>query len=310
MIYFYKTENNQVVQLPRLEDGCWVRAISPNQEELSFLTDQLELDVDFIRSSLDEEESSRIETEDDQTLVIFDLPLTANEDNNTVHYTTRPLGIIITQSHVVTISSWRSPILDEMADGTVKGVRTQLKTRFLLMLLFRASTKFLQYLKQIDRASSSLENQLNKATKNELLMELLGFEKSLVYFSTSLKSDEITLEKILRGRVIKMYEEDQDLLEDVLIEIKQAVEMANIYSSTLSRSMDAFSAIISNNMNRVVNTLTCITVLMEIPTIIFSLYGMNVDGLWFDGSVWFALILAAAVTILVAVILFAKKMFK
>lgn len=310
MLHFYKTEYNRVIQLDEFSDGCWISAIAPNDNEITYLIDDLKLDPDFVRSSLDEEESSRIETEDNQTLVIVDIPITTNEDNNTVHYTTHPLGIIITEKNVITISSRSNPIIDEIANNVVKNVQTHLKTRFLLILLFRGATKYLQYLKQIDKISSNLETQLHKSTKNEVLVQLLGLEKSLVYFSTSLKSDEITLEKILRGRVIRMYEDDQDLLEDVLIEVKQAIEMANIYSSTLSRTMDAFSAIISNNLNIAMKILTSITILLQIPSIIFSFYGMNVAGLWFDQFVWFPLIVSIIAAALLAIILMKNKMFK
>lgn len=310
MLHFYKTEYNRVIQLDEFSDGCWISAIAPNDNEITYLIDDLKLDPDFVRSSLDEEESSRIETEDNQTLVIVDIPITTNEDNNTVHYTTHPLGIIITEKNVITISSRSNPIIDEIANNVVKNVQTHLKTRFLLILLFRGATKYLQYLKQIDKISSNLETQLHKSTKNEVLVQLLGLEKSLVYFSTSLKSDEITLEKILRGRVIRMYEDDQDLLEDVLIEVKQAIEMANIYSSTLSRTMDAFSAIISNNLNIAMKILNSITILLQIPSIIFSFYGMNVAGLWFDQFVWFPLIVSIIAAALLAIILMKNKMFK
>ncbi len=310
MLHFYKTEYNRVIQLDEFSDGCWISAIAPNDNEITYLIDDLKLDPDFVRSSLDEEESSRIETEDNQTLVIVDIPITTNEDNNTVHYTTHPLGIIITEKNVITISLRSNPIIDEIANNVVKNVQTHLKTRFLLILLFRGATKYLQYLKQIDKISSNLETQLHKSTKNEVLVQLLGLEKSLVYFSTSLKSDEITLEKILRGRVIRMYEDDQDLLEDVLIEVKQAIEMANIYSSTLSRTMDAFSAIISNNLNIAMKILTSITILLQIPSIIFSFYGMNVAGLWFDQFVWFPLIVSIIAAALLAIILMKNKMFK
>jgi len=179
------------------------------------------------------------------------------------------------------------------------------------MLLFRGATRYLMYLKQIDRIASHLESKLHKSMKNQELIELLGLEKSLVYFSTSLKSNEVTLEKILRGRVIKMYDEDQDLLEDVLIEVKQAIEMANIYSSILSGTMDAFASIISNNLNIVMKVLTSITILMAIPTMVFSFYGMNIEnGLFLDQFQWFPLAFSAVATGIVAAILVKKNMFK
>lgn len=311
MINFYKTENNQITKITNYVNGCWINVVNPNSEEISYLVDDLKIDRDFVLSSLDEEESSRIENEDDTTLVIVDMPVMTNEDNNTVHYTTMPIGIIITQTNIVTISFKENPVIEDFANGLVKNIKTELKTRFLLSILFRGATRYLQYLKQIDRLSSNLETRLHKSMKNQELIELLGLEKSLVYFSTSLKSNEVTLEKILRGRVIKMYEEDQDLLEDVLIEVKQAIEMANIYSSILSGTMDAFASIISNNLNIVMKVLTSITILMSIPTMIFSYYGMNITGgLFLDQFQWFPMVLSIIATIVVWLILVKKDMFK
>lgn len=311
MINFYKTETNRIVPLTSFADGCWISAVSPTPEEISYLVDDLKIDPDFVRSSLDAEESSRIETEDEQTLVIVDLPLMEREDDGeTIVYTTAPIGIIITEKNVVTISLKENPVIDDMTNGLVKNVQTQLKTRFLLSFLFRAATRYLQYLKQIDRLSSDREYQLHKSMRNKELIQLLGLEKSLVYFTTSLKANEITLEKILRGRVIKMYEEDQELLEDVLIEVKQAIEMANIYSSILSGTMDAFASIISNNLNIVMKVLTSITILMAIPTMVFSFYGMNVEGLWLDQYAWFPLVFSGIITVIAAIILVKNKMFR
>lgn len=309
MLNFYKTIDNRVTEVEELTEGCWVSAISPTETEVAYLTGELKLDTDFVRSSLDEEESSRIETEEDQTLVIVDAPFSMTEKENTILYTTRPLGIIITPAYVVTISSEEVAVLSELADGVIKNVQTQMKTRFLLMLLYRVATRYLQYLKQIDKISNMVELQLHKSMENRELIQLLGLEKSLVYFSTSLKSNEVTLEKILRGRVIKLYEEDQDLLEDVLIEVKQAIEMSNIYSSILSGTMDAFASVISNNLNIVMKALTAITILMAIPTMVASFYGMNVTGLPIP-RFWFAISISAVLTLIVAIILIKTKMFK
>ena len=311
MIQFYLTEHNRMVKIPSFTEGCWINVISPTVDEISYLVDQLQLDRDFVRAALDEEESSRIENEDDQTLVLVDIPFLTSEDNDTVLYTTRPLGIIMTETNIVTISLQNNTFISDFANGMIRNVQTQLKTRFLLRILLRGATQYLTYLKQIDKITSSLESKLDKSMKNRLLMQLLGLEKSLVYFSTSLKADEITLEKILRGRIIKMYEEDQDLLEDVLIEVKQAIEMASIYSRTLSSTMDAFSSVINNNLNIVMKILTAVTVLLEIPNMVFSFYGMNIDGgLWMDRFQWAPLGIAILLTLIAAIILFKAKMFK
>lgn len=308
MLSFYKTINNAVVKVDAASEGCWVNAVSPTVEEINFLTEELKLDRDFVSAALDEEESSRVETEDEQTLIIIDTPMATTEDNHTLVYTTMPVGIILTPLNVVTVCLNEVSAITDVTNGFVKNVQTAMKTRFILTLLLRIAQSFLIRLKHINKMSSHMENELHKSMKNKELIQLLGLEKSLVYFSTSLKSNEITLEKILRGRVIKLYEEDQELLEDVLIEFKQAIEMSNIYSSILSGTMDAFASIISNNLNIVMKILTIITTLMAIPTMIFSFYGMNTQDMGsFLPFNWFALALSAVIVTIAGVILFKKK---
>ena len=311
MLNFYKTRDNRVEEIPSLEEGCWVSAVAPTEEEVRFLTGEMGLDADFVRSSLDEEESSRIENEGDQTLVIVDIPVSERQDEKTILYSTTPIGIIMTSEYVITISTRSQAILSELSGGVVKNVATHLHTRFLLSLLLRIASRYLTYLKQIDKISYVTEQQLHKSMRNKELIQLLGLEKSLVYFSTSLKGNEITLEKILRGRIIRLYEEDQDILEDVLIEIKQAIDMCNIYSSILSGTMDAFASVISNNLNIVMKILTSLTIVMAIPTIVSSFYGMNIaGGMPLDQFWWFPVLLSVVIAAIVALILVKKDMFR
>lgn len=309
MITFMKTENNRLVQLSAIEDGCWVNVVSPDEKEITYLVETLKLDNGFVRSSLDEEETSRIESEDDQTLIIVDVPVAEKQSENTILYTTMPIGIIIADKVIYTISLKENAVLSEFAGNMVKNVQTHLRTRFLLTLLLRIATRYLQYLKQIDKISHLMEQQLHKSMKNQELIQLLGLEKSLVYFSTSLKANDITLEKILRGRFIKLYDDDKELLEDVLIEIKQAIEMSSIYSDVLSGTMDAFASIISNNLNIVMKVLTSITIVMSIPTIIASFYGMNVSGMPLTNFWWFPVALSVVSMFVVGFILVKKKLF-
>ena len=308
MIEFYKTINNKISRIDSLEDGCWINVVSPSEEEIGYLIEDLQLDSGFVRSSLDEEETSRIESEDDQVLLIIDAPRATTEAQNTILYTTMPFGIIIKDTFLVTICLSECSVLKEVADGMVRNIQTHLKNRFIFSVLLRIATRYLQYLKQIDMITNMMEEQLQRSMRNKELFQLLGLEKSLVYFSTSLKSNEVTLEKLLRGRVIKLYEEDQDLLEDVLIEFKQAIEMANIYSSILSGMMDAFSSIISNNLNIVMKVLAAVTILMSIPTIIASFYGMNVTGIPLP-DFWFPVVISGVVVLVAAIILIKMKMF-
>ena len=311
MIEFLKTQTpGRVERIEAPEPGCWVNAVAPTPEERIWLEQELGVLPEFVSSALDEEESSRIEREDGQTLVMIDVPYIEEEqDEKTILYTTTSIGIILTPANFITVSARETLIIDEFADGKVRGVQTHLKTRFLLAILLRVATRFQVYLKQIYRLSSATESQLHRSMQNKELFQLLGLEKSLVYFSTSLKANELTLEKILRGRIIKLYEDDQDLLEDVLIEIKQAIEMCSIYSGILSGTMDAFASIISNNLNIVMKILAAVTMVMAIPNIVFGFYGMNVVG--FEGI---TMIVPLAVTLVLmalsAVILARLGMFK
>lgn len=207
-------------------------------------------------------------------------------------YSTLPIGILVTKTNVITVCLRENPIISEFSEGVVKGVQTELRTQFVLRIMLRVATRYLQFLKQIDKLSSSLEKQLRKSMKNKELIQLLDVQKSLVYFSTSLKADETTLEKLMRGRYIKLYEEDQDLLEDVLIEIKQAIEMSSIYLNILSGTMDAFASVISNNLNIVMKVLASVTIVISIPNIIAGFYGMNVDGLPLNQFWWFPIVVA------------------
>lgn len=310
MLEYYKTFDNVTKKIEQPEVGCWINAVGPTSVEIDFLVTEIGVLPEFIRASLDAEESPHIDYDDDerQTLVIVDYPSAEENEKqseNALLYTTLPLGVVITKGYVVTISLYENLGVEDMAMGRIKGINTNMKTRFLLLLMLRISQRFLIYLRQIDQITSRTEQRLHQSMRNKELIQMLGLEKSLVYFSTSLKTDEVTLNKIMRGKLITLYEEDQDLLEDVLIEIHQAIEMCNIYSNILSGTMDAFASVISNNLNIVMKVLTVITIVMAIPNVIFSFYGMNVAGLpipeW-----WFPMLLAI-IACVVAIFIFVKK---
>jgi magnesium transporter len=306
MIDFYTSENGAISKKNTATGGCWISVVDPSPNEIKTLIEDYGLDSGFVKSSLDEEESSRIEREDDQTLIIVDTPVSSVDDENNQIFYTQPIGIILTEDFVFTISIKPVRIIDEAVNGAVRNLRPNFKTRFVLQLLLRIATHFLFYLKQIDKISSASEQQLHDAMKNELLMQLLALEKSLVYFSTSLKANEATIEKIFRGRVIKLYDEDQDLIEDVLIEMKQAIEMASIYTQILASMMDGFSSVISNNQNNVMWMLTVVTVIMEIPNIIFAFYGINTGTLPIAETWYFPVALTGFLMLVVALILIKK----
>ncbi|MDE5854904.1 MAG: magnesium transporter CorA family protein [Ruminococcus sp.] len=307
MINYYKnSETGRLYNTEKPSVGCWISVVDPTPQEIKLLIENFGLDSGFIKSSLDEEESSRIEREDEQTLIIIDTPVSSIDDSETKIFYTMPIGIILTNENVITISLHESQLIDEAVRGTIRNLRPSFKTRFVLQLLLRIAALFLYYLKQIDKISSIAEKQLHNAMKNELLMQLLALEKSLVYFSTSLKANEATIEKIFRGRVMKLYDEDQDLLEDVLIEMKQAIEMSSIYSGILSSMTEGFSGVISNNLNIVMWRLTIVTIIMQIPNIIFAFYGINTVDLPLPYT-WFPIVLAVVITAVATFILLKWK---
>ncbi len=298
--------------------GCWVNAVAPSEEERAWLEAEVGVLPEFVLSALDEEETSRVDYDEDarQIFVIVDYPV-VDEDGTVraslpLQYDTMPLTMVFLpeKSLFVTISTRENEVVADLRDGRVRGVDTRYRTRFLLQTLLHISQLYLVYLRRIDRISSHTEARLHASVRNEELIQMLNLEKSLVYFSTSLKADEVTLNKIAQGRIIPLYEDDQDLLEDVLVEVHQAIEMANIYSNTLSGTMDAFASIISNNLNIVMKVLSVITIVMAIPNIVFGFYGMNVD-LPFDGvpllDNWAFPLLLAAVGCLVAALIFKRK---
>ena len=307
LLSIHKTIDGKMTKLEAIQDGCWVNLTYPSEDELTTAAATLGVEPAFLRAALDEEETSRIDTEDGQTLIIIDLPSVEKDD--AVVYSTLPLGIIVTEKHIITVCLKESSILKDMQDGLVRGAETQKRTSFILYMLLQVAKRYLQYLKQIDKIYNYMERQLYKSQRNKELIQLLDLEKALVYFNTSLKANEVTLEKILRGRIVTLYEEDHDLLEDVLIEVRQAIEMANIYSSIISGMMDAFASVISNNLNVIMKVLTSITILLTIPNIIFGFYGMNVAGLPFDQFWWFPLVAAGLAILLVAVILKRRDLF-
>ncbi len=309
MINYYKTINGRIQEIEEYEPGCWINCVEPDGEEVASLIKDFSIEPDFFRASLDEEESSHIDHENGVTLIIIDIPAVEKFDTS-IRYTTMPIGIMITEKNVITVSIRDNPILSEFSEGVVKDVLTNYKTQFVFHIMLRVAAKYLQYLKQIDKISEHVEQKMKKAMRNKEIMQLFEIQKSLVYFSSSLKADEITLEKLMRGRHIKLYEDDQDLLEDVLIEIKQAIEMVGIHLNIMSGKMDTFASIISNNLNMVMKVLASLTLIVSIPTVISGLYGMNIEGgLPFDQFWWFPILLSAVMMFIAYIILKKKDMF-
>ncbi|WP_101772890.1 magnesium transporter CorA family protein [Peptostreptococcus faecalis] len=310
MIRCYKTINNKLEKLNNYEDSCWINVTEPTSNEIDEVSEMMNIERDVVAAALDDEESSRIESGEGYTLILIDIPMDTS-DQKSSNYITLPLGIILVKDHIITICSKQSRILNDFIVGHVKGFNTFMKTRFILQLLYRNATYYLLYLRRIDRTTNTIEKEIYKSMKNKELVQLMKLEKSLVYFSTSLTANEATLDRLLKLSSIKHYDEDEGLLEDVIIENKQAQQMAKIYGDILSRIMDAFSAIISNNQNNVMTYLTIVTIVMAVPTIISGLFGMNVKDIPFAETplgFWVVIGLTALISLMSAIYLIKKKL--
>lgn len=275
MLQIFKTVNDELVSLDNFEAGVWVDLVNPSEEELQKVCTSLGAEPEYVRAALDEEERARIEHDNGQILIIVDVPV-IDKDEYTNLYATIPLGIILMKDYIITVCLKENTVIKDFGKKRIKSFYTYYKNRFVLQILYKNAAQYLQYLKYIDKASSRIEKDLHRSLKNKELIQLLKLEKSLVYFSTSLKANEIVLEKMLKLDMLKKYEDDLDLLEDVIVENKQAIEMANIYSSILTGTMDAYASVISNNLNIVMKFLTSMTIVMAIPTMVSSFFGMNV----------------------------------
>lgn len=308
MITIYRSGADGILEsIDSIEHGAWINMVDPSKEEILLISQRLNIPQDFIRAALDEEEGSRIEFEDNATLVIVDIPFTEIDDNS-LTYDTYPLAIIYTEAIIITVCLKNSPVLLDFAQEKVSSFYTFKKVRFMLQILYRISNYYLLYLRQINKKSLLIEKTLYKSLRNRELIQLFALQKSLVYFSTSLKSNDLTLEKLLKQEILTKYDEDRDILEDVLIENKQAIEMCSIYDNVLQGTMNVFASIISNNQNQVMKYLTSITIVMAIPTLISGMLGMNVSGIPFmDNPNGFLNMCIIVILITVAAIIYLSK---
>ena len=303
------TEFNEV---ETLEPGTWINLVNPSQSESMEIASAFNIDIADLRAPLDAEEMSRMTIEDDYTLIIVDVPI-KEERNNQTYYVTIPLGIILTEEAIITTCLEKLPLLDIFIHRRLRNFYTFMRSRFIFQILYRNAELYLSALRTLDRKSEQIESQLHKSTRNEELIELMELEKTIVYFKASLKTNERVIKKLTSATSnIKKYLEDEDLLEDTLIETQQAIEMAD--GNILHSMTDTFASIISNNQNNIMKTLAMVTIVMSIPTMIFSAYGMNFkdNELPLNGepnAFWLIIFIAFAMTGSLVVYLIHKKWF-
>ena len=241
-VKIYLSDEQEILQEKKeISTGCWINLISPTEQEMRDIASELEIPLEFLKDPLDEEERSRIEKDGENILIIVNGPLVSMDENEIPIYDTIPLGMIIAKNCFVTVCLKDNPIFHAFSENKVKNFFTYKRTRFSFQILYSMATSYLKYLKQISKKTDTIEKKLHKSMKNKELFSLLNLEKSLVYFTTSLKSNNIVMQKMLKSNYLKMYEDDQELLEDVIIENQQAIEMAETHTSILSGMMDAFA---------------------------------------------------------------------
>lgn len=282
MFEIYKSQESghlEKLTLKTLEKGAWINIIDPTPYELKEVSAVTKVEPDFLRSALDEEERSHIDVEDESIMILTNVPVVYDEES----YDTLPLSIILTKNYIITVCLEETPVIASFNERTARLFHTYKKTQFLFEILYRSATFYLRYLRQINKISEEIEDQLRISMRNDDILRLMELRKGLTYFNAALRSNDAVFDKILRLRnnrtlegVLDIYEEDEDLLEDVIIENKQAREMVEMYSQILSQMADIFSSIISNNQNMVMKFLAAITIIIAVPTVIASFFGMNV----------------------------------
>ena len=276
MVSIYRTDDCILHELQEILDGAWINMVNPTLEESQDVAEYFDIDMDDLRAALDEEESSRIDLEDGYTLILVDIPAPEIRHESKM-YTTIPLGIILTQSNLITVCSEETSILQIFVQRKVREFSTKKKMRFVYQILFRTAALYQNNLRIIDKKRTEIEERVGEKTEEKDLVDLHELESTLVYFATSLRANNVVLERLSRYKRLEQYPEDKELLGDVIIENQQAIEMTGIYRDIINGTRELMSSVINNRLNNLMKLLTSITIVMSIPTIISGFYGMNVN---------------------------------
>ena len=309
MINIYRTDDRIISEIDQYMAGAWVKLTAPTLEECAEISDRFHMDIADVRAALDDEESSRINLEDDYTLILVDIP-SAEMRNNRHSYTTIPLGILIAEDVVITVCAEETAVLRSFVEQRVRDFSTKKQMRFTYQVLYNACMVYQSLLRSIDRKRTEIEERIDKNTEDVDLIDLHELESNLVYFATSLRANGVVLDRLTRYGRLRQYSEDQELLEDVIIENRQAIEMTQIYRDSINGTRELMSTVINNRLNNVMKYLAAITIVMSIPTIISGLWGMNVGGKWMPFSSTphgFAIICLITLLLCVFVMLWLRK---
>lgn len=309
MIKYFRTENGKIQEKDAYEQGSWVMAVAPTYEESVYLANYFDVDVVDIRAAMDDEESSRVDVSNDYTMIVVDIPAaeTRHEQEN---YTTIPLGMIITENVIITVCAEDTPVLQYFVKNNVKEFSTKKQMRFVYQILYKTCMVYQNNLRVIDKKRTEIEERTSDTTEDTDLIALHELESTLVYFATSLRANGAIIERLTRYGKIRQYQEDKELLEDVIVENKQAIEMTGIYRDILNGTRELLSAVIDNRLNTVMKYLAAITIVMSVPNIISGLYGMNVAQKWMplsETAYGFGIIVGVIVLVCILIIIVLRK---
>ena len=279
MVKYYRTDDRKIHEERTIQDGVWVQMVNPSVAEGQMIADRLGIDIEDLLAALDEEESSRIELEDGYTLILVDIP-SIEIRHEKESYTTIPLGIILTADEIITVCTEDTPVLQAFLNNRVREFSTKKKLRFVYQILYRIAVIYQSDLRIIDKMRTEIEERVGDDTEEVDLIALHELESTLVYFATSLRANGVVLDRLTRYKRLEQYPEDKELLDDVIVENKQAIEMTGMYRDIINGTWELLSSVIDNRMNSIMKSLTVITLIMAIPTVVSGLYGMNVDTRW------------------------------
>ena len=294
MLSIYKTTEQGLEKIEMIANGAWVNVVDPTPEEIEKLVNW-GMDMDYVNYSLDQDEMPRLERDEDYTFILLRIPL--HQPESDVPYMTVPLGIMILGNKIITVCRYDSDIFKVLANGKYRWLKTGKRYRLALYIFLETSARYLNLLREINRATELVEDKLQKSTRNREVLDLLKYQKCLTYFATALRSNEVRMERVQRTQLFNYYEEDQDLLEDVLTENQQAIQMTTITTEILSSMMDAFASIISNNLNGVMKALAALTIVVSLPGTVAAFYGMNVVLPGESHPLAFLMVLAIAIAL-------------
>ena len=312
MIQYFKNIDQKTVEIDTPENGVWVNVLPPLKlEEFTELSNALDIPIDFLTDSLDIDERSRFEEDDNVKLIVIKTPTENNSFNESdAYYITIPICIILTHNQIVTVNSFENTAIKKFLN-TFQNRQADKRNMMVLKIFEKIVQNFMEHLKEINQRRNIFEQKLYDSSANEHLLELMRIQKSLVYVVTALRSNEMLMMKIERTNFLALTEEEKEILNDLIVDNSQALEMSNIYTNILSSTLDAFASIIANNQNQVLKRLAVITIVLTIPVLIASLFGMNVRSGFEDSKYAFYIVafLSLGIALIIGWYFFRKKIF-